>query len=70
MKQNCKSLGELLNEISPYINQSALARITGINQGQMRQYASGVRNPSQQTIDKIVENLNKFGLELSKIKIE
>ncbi len=34
IKQTCTSLTELLSEISPYINQSALARICNINEGQ------------------------------------
>ena len=70
MKKSYHTLGELLYDLSPFINQSALARMTGINQGQMRQYASGVRNPSKQTIDKIVNNLNEFGETLANIKME
>lgn len=70
MKQTYLSLNELMQELSPYINQSALARVTGINQGQMRQYASGVRNPSQHTINRINEGLEKFGEELKQMKIK
>jgi len=64
------NLNELVKALSPYLNQSALGRICGINEGQMRQYISGVRNPSKETLDKIVSNLNQFGLELSNIKME
>jgi transcriptional regulator with XRE-family HTH domain len=69
MKQTYQSLNELLEALSPFINQSAFARITGVNMGQMRQYASNVRNPSRATLDKIVANLHLFALELGKIEI-
>jgi len=61
---------ELIRDIAPYINQSAFARICKIDAGQMRQYASGVRNPSRQTLDKIVNNLYAFGDDLKNIRIE
>jgi transcriptional regulator with XRE-family HTH domain len=68
MKKEFSTLNDLIKELSPYINQSALARITEINMGQMRQYSSGVRNPSHKTLNKIINNLNHFGLELSNIR--
>jgi hypothetical protein len=69
MKQEYDSLIELIKDLSLYINQSALARICKINEGQMRQYVSGVRNPSKQTIDKINEGLKRFGNDISNMKV-
>ena len=66
-KKEHENLNELVKTLSPYLNQSALARICGINEGQMRQYISGVRNPSPQTIDKVNEGLHKFAGELKDI---
>jgi transcriptional regulator with XRE-family HTH domain len=64
-----KSLNELVTALSPYLNQSSLARICDINEGQMRQYISGVRNPSPQTIRKINEGLYRFGEKIRDMKI-
>ena len=65
-----QNLNELVKALSPYINASALARICNINEGQMRQYTSGVRNPSKETIDKINEGLIKFSEVLKNTKIK
>jgi transcriptional regulator with XRE-family HTH domain len=64
-----KSLNELVTALSPYLNQSALARICDINEGQMRQYISGVRNPSPQTIRKINKGLHEFADNLKDMKV-
>ena len=65
-----QNLNELVKGLSPFINVSALGRICGINEGQMRQYISGVRNPSKETIDKINEGLYKFAEDLQGFKIK
>jgi len=72
MEKEYDNLNELVKALSPYINQSALARICDINEGQMRQYISGVRNPSLQTIEKINIAIEKFSdkLKETRIKIE
>lgn len=69
MKTTHKTLNELVETLSPYISASALGRICGINEGQMRQYISGVRNPSKHTINRINEGLLRFGEELKKVCI-
>ncbi|KAA6313371.1 hypothetical protein EZS27_035847 [termite gut metagenome] len=69
MRNNYNNIKDLLSDLSPYTNQSALARICGINEGQMRQYSSGVRNPSKKTIDKINEKIRIFAEELAKVQI-
>ena len=66
---NCQTLVKLLDTLSPYISARSLARICGINEGQMLQYKAGIRNPSAKTILKINKKLNKFAIELQKMKI-
>lgn len=57
-----KTLKELVNELGQYgISSSSLARICGINPGQMRHYMYGVKQPSQRTLDKINDGLSRFG---------
>ncbi len=70
MKTTHKNLNELVETLSPYVSASALGRICGINEGQMRQYISGVRNPSKHTINRINEGIRRFSEELMNIKIE
>ena len=70
MKQEFSTLNELIKELSPYLNQSALARICKIDESQMRQYKTGIRNPTQKTIDEINKRLNEFGEELKGMRIE
>jgi hypothetical protein len=64
-----KSLKELVNALSPYLNQSSLARICDINEGQMRQYISGVRKPSPSTTHQINPPLQRFGDQIKNMKI-
>jgi hypothetical protein len=46
------------------LNQSSLARIVGINTGQMRQYVSGIKQPTKRTFQKIESGLKKYADEL------
>jgi uncharacterized membrane protein len=55
--------------LSLYISACVFARICDINKAQMRHYVSGVRNPSQATIDKINEKIRIFAETLAKIQI-
>jgi hypothetical protein len=70
MKKEHRTLNELVKELSPYISACALGRICNINEGQIRQYISGVRNPSPKTIDRINDGINRFGEELKGVKIK
>ncbi|KAA6329145.1 hypothetical protein EZS27_022022 [termite gut metagenome] len=69
MKNNYNNIKELTVNLSPYISASAFARICDINEAQMRHYVSGIRNPSQITIDKINEKIRIFAEELAKVQI-
>ena len=52
------------------LNQSSLARISGINTGQMRQYASGVKRPTKRTLQRIESGLKKYAVELQSVSFE
>jgi hypothetical protein len=69
MQKEYENLNELVKTLSPYISISALGRICDVNEGQMRQYIAGIRNPSPQTIRKINEGLHKFADNLKDMKV-
>ena len=52
-----------------FLNISDIAKRTGINPGLMRQYASGVKFPSEDRVKDIEEAIRNIGKELSKIKL-
>ena len=65
-----KSLKELVNELGKYgISSNSLARICGINPGQMRHYVYDVKKPSHITIEKINKGLKTFVNALSSFTI-
>ena len=47
---------------------AGLARITGVNQGQLSHYVTGHRKPSKATVEKIEKALHAFGNEIGQIK--
>ena len=49
------------------LNQSSLARIVGINTGQMRQYASGLKRPTKRTLQRIESGLKRYADELQMV---
>jgi uncharacterized protein YfiM (DUF2279 family) len=63
------SLAALLNLYDGILNQSNLARITGVNMSLMRHYLCGIRNPSKKQLAKIEKNLRTFASDLSNIMI-
>lgn len=65
MKREHNNLNELVETLSPYISASALARICGVNESQMRQYVLGIKNPGPNTLRKINMALRKFGEDLT-----
>ena len=66
-----KTLKELVQELGQYgISSSSLARICGINPGQIRHYIYNVKQPSQRTLDKINNGLLVFSTRISNITIK
>ena len=57
----------LIEGYSGLINQSSLARISGINESLMRQYVSGFKRPSRKVTERIEIGLKKYAEELSNI---
>ncbi len=57
----------LIEGYSGLINQSSLARISGINESLMRQYVSGLKRPSRKVTERIESGLKKYADELRNI---
>lgn len=64
--QDIPSLVEGYNGL---INQSSLARISGINESQMRQYVLGIKKPSKKIATRIEEGLKRYADELRSISL-
>jgi hypothetical protein len=56
-----------LNYYTAYFSLAGLSRLTGINQGQLSHYATGARNPSKRTIQKIDAAIQSFAKNLSQV---
>lgn len=57
----------LIEGYSGLINQSSLARISGINESLMRQYVSGIKKPTRSVTARIETGLKKYAEELRNI---
>jgi len=57
----------MIEGYSGLINQSSLARISGINESLMRQYATGIKRPSRKVTERIESGLKKYADELRSI---
>jgi hypothetical protein len=65
-----KDIPSLVEAYNGFINQSSLARIAGINEGQMRQYVSGVKNPTKKTLERIETGVKKYASELQSVAFD
>ena len=52
----------------PTPSLAGLARITGVNQGQLSHYVTGRRRPSKSTVEKIEQSLHDFANEIGQVK--
>ena len=52
-----------------FLNQTKIAELSGINPGLLRQYASGVKNPSKEQANKIQTAIRDLAGKLRAIKI-
>jgi len=57
----------LIEAYNGLINQSSLARISGINESLMRQYVAGIKRPSRKVTERIESGLKKYADELRNI---
>ena len=65
--QDIQSFVEVFNGT---LNQSTLARISGINTGQMRQYYSGVKRPTKRTLQRIESGLKRYAAQLQSVSFD
>lgn len=61
-------VASFLNYYAYAFSLAGLARITGVNQGQLSHYVTGRRKPSKTTIEKIEKSLHEFAVEIGEIK--
>jgi predicted RNase H-like HicB family nuclease len=65
-----KDIPSLVEAYNGFINQSSLARIAGINEGQMRQYVSGVKRPTKRTLERIETGIKRYAGELQSVAFD
>lgn len=61
--------GSILQHYKGIFTNSALERLTGINQRQLQRYASGETKPRAEQARKISEAFNKLGKELQVVEL-
>ncbi|HXH98981.1 MAG TPA: hypothetical protein VNI52_01845 [Sphingobacteriaceae bacterium] len=52
-----------------FLKISDIASLSGINAGLVRQYASGVKNPSANQIKKIEDTVHRLGQQMQQLKL-
>ena len=62
-----QDLPSLIEGYHGLLNQSSLARISGVNESLMRQYVSGIKKPSHIVTARIEAGLKKYAEELKSI---
>ena len=61
-------MASFLNYYAYAFSLAGLARITGVNQGQLSHYVTGRRRPSKSTVEKIEQSLHDFAIEIGQVK--
>ena len=61
-------MASFLNYYAYAFSLAGLARITGVNQGQLSHYFTGRRRPSKSTVEKIEQSLHDFANEIGQVK--
>lgn len=62
-------IGTLLENYSDVLTQSAVARLSGVNESLMRQYSTGIKKPSKKQLQRIETALHHFAQEMSNISL-
>ena len=62
-------ISALLHSLDGILTRSVIARVSGINERQIRYYAAGIRTPRQMQRNKIVEAIRVISKELSNIAV-
>ncbi|GHT10476.1 hypothetical protein AGMMS4956_01900 [Bacteroidia bacterium] len=55
---------------SGVINQSSLARMSGLNESLMRQYTLGIKNPTKNTLIRIEQGLKEYSRYISRVRFQ
>ena len=61
-------MASFLNYYAYAFSLAGLARITGVNQGQLSHYVTGRRRPSKSTVEKIEQSLHDCANEIGQVK--
>ena len=61
-------MASFLNYYAYAFSLAGLARITGVNQGQLSHYVTGRRRPSKSTVEKIEQSLHDFANEIGHVQ--
>ncbi len=61
-------MASFLNYYAYAFSLAGLAKITGVNQGQLSHYVTGRRRPSKSTVEKIEQSLHDFANEIGQVK--
>ena len=61
-------MASFLNYYAYAFSLAGLARITGVNQGQLSHYVTGRGRPSKSTVEKIEQSLHDFANEIGQVK--
>jgi len=59
----------LLKHYKGILTNSAIGRLSGINQKQIQHYAAGLRRPTKKTTERIEMALHKLGRELLSVRL-
>jgi len=63
-----KDIPSFVEAFNGIINQSNLARISGINESLMRQYASGIKRATPRTLSRVQAGLRNYSETLRKVE--
>lgn len=64
-----EDIASVLGNFEGILNQSSLARVSGINESLMRQYASGIKTPSAKTMAKVRNGLISLAKKLESVNV-
>jgi hypothetical protein len=64
-----QDIPSLLEGYAGLINQTSLARISGVNESLMRQYVAGIKKPGRKVTNRIESGLKKYAEELRNISL-
>lgn len=62
-------INSLFEWFSGILTKSGIARLTGMNQSLISQYANGIKTPSKKQTEKIQEALHGFGNDLLQVQL-